>query len=154
MKPLLNISVIFLILLQAGCNFTNTDPEVTVYPVHCKDGMFIDGICYGYLLPLNKSVYKISYQNQSVIYWTPNIFEEPRRLYNCIVRNKNNWSCEYSDKSAKLIMINGKFSEEVKNNSFNNNDSYVSRLRWWYANIFDGKDLYKNKILRLLDNLF
>lgn len=97
--------------------------QVTVYPIFKTDE--------GKIVPANPSVYKVFPETQNVIYWTPGVSEAPNRLTKCSVRDRLNWRCEYSDGSAVLIMENGSFSEELRQQSHGPEFSYASRLNWW-----------------------
>lgn len=99
---------------------TSKNGEITVYPLLC-DGSIQNGKCSGKWLPLNATVYRVSEDRQSVIYWTPGILDTPMKLANCVVRNVENWQCTYQDKSATLIMTAGRFTEE-------SNDHMVSAI--------------------------
>jgi hypothetical protein len=93
---------------------TSKSGEITVHPLLC-DGSVQNGKCSGKWLSLNATVYRVSEDRQSVIYWTPAIFDTPMKLANCVVRNVKNWQCTYQDKSAILIMNAGRFTVEVNN---------------------------------------
>ena len=93
--------------------------QVTVYPV-AKDDK-------GTEFPLNKSIYKVNTDTQTVISWFPGIAEVPTKLANCSVRDRLHWQCDYSDGSGKLLMDNNRF--EI--NPIEPNVQYVGRLKWW-----------------------
>jgi len=101
--------------------------EVTVYPVATIEGRG--------LYPLNRSVYKVFPERQEVIYWMPGVNDIPSRLGNCVVRNRLNWTCEYSDGSGKLTMIDGRFREEPPIRALGSDAKYVSWWRWYLLHI-------------------
>jgi hypothetical protein len=105
--------------------------EVTTYPALCSEELK-GGKCQGSLIPLNRSIYKISVERQDVIYWTVGLKLPPSRLTDCVVRDRRNWSCKkYSDGSGELLMIDGKFATE----SSYNDTLYLGKWRWWLLNI-------------------
>jgi hypothetical protein len=140
------IILIILTCLILSCDGFSSDGEITVYPVMCR-GELKNGVCKGLLIHLGRDVYKVSSNNQTVIYWSPGVAEEPRKLANCIVRDKKNWVGEYKDGSAKLQMVKGDLSETVSADNtktikeYYEKVFYVSKWRWWYANITGCKDL-------------
>ena len=99
--------------------------EVTVYPVTKTE--------QGVLIPLNRSVYKVFAETQTVIYWMPGIQEVPDRLARCSVGDRFHWTCEYSDGSAVLTMDDGAFSSRSKSIERGPKQQmwYTSRLQWW-----------------------
>ena len=133
---LLKCSIIFSLFLFS-CSLS--DSEITEYPIRCK-GVLKNNNCSGMLYCLNRTTYKVSEKRQEIIFWWPGIMEEPSRLVNCIVRDRKNWIGEYKDGSGKISMINGKISDPPSDP----NELYVSKWRWWYANIMNGKDLPKS----------
>jgi hypothetical protein len=103
--------------------------EVTVYPV-------LEDKEFG-LIPLNRTVYKVFPESQTVIYWSPGIDEIPRELTKCVVRDRLHWQCEYSDRSAKLTMKDGDFKEIIeKKDHADSRYKYVSSWKWWMAYIW------------------
>jgi len=97
--------------------------QVTVYPVMMT--------AQGTLVPLNRSVYKVFPETQTVIHWMPGISEVPDRLAKCSVRDRLHWRCEYPDGSAVLTMDGGVFSSESAQEDRERDISYTSRLKWW-----------------------
>jgi len=97
--------------------------QVTVYPVMTTD--------QGTLVPLNRSVYKVFPDTQTVIHWMPGISEVPDRLAKCAVRDRLHWRCQYSDGSAVLTMNDGALSSESTQGNRERDISYTSRLTWW-----------------------
>jgi hypothetical protein len=99
--------------------------QVTVYPISKDDK--------GKEISLNRSIYKINTDSQTVIFWSPGIYEVPTKLANCSVRDRLHWQCNYSDGSGTLIMNNNKF-EILSNSDLPEQDiQYVSRFKWWTA---------------------
>ena len=99
--------------------------QITVYPVMRSES--------GGLVPLNRSIYKVFPETQTVIYWMPDLQEVPIRLAKCSVRDRLHWKCEHSDGSAIISMDGGSFSSESE--SIKDRDSpqtlYTGRLEWW-----------------------
>jgi hypothetical protein len=138
-KQRINLNMIFCILLALAflsCDLEQFHSEITVYPAMCK-GVLKNGHCNGLLIGLNRTTYKVSFKRQEIVYWMPGIYEQPRRLVNCVVRDRKNWVGEYQDGSGKEIMIKGKLSEEPPSKYY----FYVTKWRWWYAHFCEGKDL-------------
>lgn len=79
----------------------------------------------GNLIPLNRTIYKVNPLMQTIIYWTPGIYETPRKLVGCAVRNKKNWMGYYPDSSGSVEMRKGKIVPEDPN------DIYLGRCHWW-----------------------
>jgi hypothetical protein len=101
--------------------------QVTVYPVlKTKEGK---------LLPLNRSIYKVFPETQTVISWFPGITEVPSKLAKCSVRDRLHWRCEYSDGSGTLTMDNKRFQILSKDNLPERDIQYVSRLKWWMLHL-------------------
>jgi hypothetical protein len=128
MKLASYIPLFVFVLLSTSCSdaFKN---QVTVYPVlETKD--------LG-LLPLNRTVYKVFPESQTVIYWIPGIDEIPRKLGKCVVRDRLHWQCEYLDGSAMLMMNDSEFKvfTAKKENYYAANYEYVSCWKWWLLQI-------------------
>jgi len=107
----LNLVFVYLIisLVISGCNsFSNN--EITVYEAWFSKN--------GDLFSLHKLKYKVSFDNQTVIYWWPESDNTPIKLVNCVVRDKTNWTGEFLDGSAKLSMVNGKITMNPPNDQF------------------------------------
>jgi hypothetical protein len=112
-----------------GCNLLS-DSEITVYPVMTADGK---------LIPLNRTTFKVSIARQDVIYWRPDFELPPRRLRNCVVVDRKNWTGEYSDGSGKLSMVKGKFHVEASYPGI----FYVKGWRWWFITIKSWFGIYE-----------
>ena len=113
---------VFLVILCVGSSCGSFDGTVTVYPV----GKFSKTDTETH--PLNRTVYKVSFETQTVVYWMPGLYEVPERLVNCKVRDKYNWQGEYPDHSGEVKMVDGVIindDPDVK---------YVSSIYWHYLN--------------------
>jgi hypothetical protein len=99
--------------------------QVTVYPVSKDDK--------GKEFRLNRSIYKVNTDTQTVIFWSPGIYEVPTKLANCSVRDRLHWQCNYSDGSGTLIMNDNKFEILSKGDLPEQDIQYVSRFKWWAA---------------------
>ena len=126
------IRVTFILSLAVTIGFigcTLSDSEITVYPVMTNDGK---------LIPLNRTTFKVSIARQDVIYWEPDFKLPPRRLRNCVVVDRKNWTGEYLDGSGKLSMVDGEFyGEPSYTGTF-----YVKWWRWWFITIKSWFGLY------------
>ena len=77
------------------------------------------------LIPLNRTVYKVNPLSHTIIYWMPGIDETPRKLVNCVVRDKKNWAGHYPDGSGSVEMRKGKIVTEGPN------EVYIGKYHWW-----------------------
>ncbi len=128
MRSAILIFIIIASLLSTPYIFDLLKNEVTVYSLleHEKLG----------LLPLNRAVYKVFPNSHNVIYWLPGVDEAPQNLGKCIVRDRLNWQCQYSDGSATLIMNDGEFIQiPVHKSSADSRYRCVSCWTWWMAHI-------------------
>jgi len=76
-------------------------------------------------IPLNRTVYKVNPLLHTIIYWMPGVDETPRKLANCVVRNKKNWIGYYADGSGSVEMRKGKIVSEDPN------EVYIGKYHWW-----------------------
>lgn len=123
MRILRFLSLLSIFLLSTSCLFESFKNEITVYPI-------LETKEYG-SIPLNRTVYKVFPETQIVIYWSPGVEEAPQRLKKCVVRNRQNWQCEYPDGSGMLTMSDGNFKESA----FVGNAKYVSWWKWYMIQI-------------------
>ena len=79
----------------------------------------------GTLIPLKRTIYKVHPFMQTIIYWMPGIDETPKKLVNCVIRDKKNWVGWYPDGSGIVEMKKGKIV------TGDPNEAYVGRWRWW-----------------------
>lgn len=130
-----HVGCVLAAVMIIGCASKNG--EVTVYELLCNESIQGES-CSGKWLPLNTTVYRISEERQTVIYWTPRISDTPRKLTKCVVRDVGNWNCSYPDESADLQMEAGRFSVRV--NDYTGSEvtkeheirkRYVSWFRYW-----------------------
>lgn len=131
MNRLLFVLVLFVIAATtSGCGAGGG--ETTVYPVGCSE-QIKNTKCSGSWVALNQTTYKVLVEQQQVISWMPGFDLPPDSLHNCVVRDRENWKCEYRDGSAKLYMVDGSFREESqqKNITQVTEIRYVSSWRWW-----------------------
>ncbi|MFC1764084.1 hypothetical protein ACFL6U_18670 [Planctomycetota bacterium] len=82
----------------------------------------------GDLRPLNRTIYKVNPFTQTVIYWKPGVNETPKRLVDCVVRNKKNWIGYFPGGSGPVQMLKG---TRVRYTNDPDNIVYVDDLRWW-----------------------
>ncbi len=81
------------------------------------------------LMPLNRTVYKVNPLLHTIIYWMPGIVETPRKLVDCVVRNKKNWIGRYPDGSGFVEMRKGKIITEDPN------EVYIGKYHWWLRHL-------------------
>lgn len=114
--------ITFLATVESGCD---RGEEVVVYPVLCMESIR-NGQCESGWIFLNPTTYRVSVNQQRVIYWST---LAPKTLANCAVRNAWNWACEYPDKSERLWMVDGAFGE-TSNSSTNVSAEIELRTRY------------------------
>jgi hypothetical protein len=95
------IGLVLIAIVLTGC--TKHSGEITVYPIFYSETTQNKGEW----ITLNTTVYRVSEERQSVIYWTPGIEDTPSKLTQCIVRDVKNWKGSYTDGSADLQMAEG-----------------------------------------------
>ena len=128
MTFLLTILLVFI----SACE--HIDSKITSYPALCK-GKVNNGVCSGKILRLNRSIYKVSVKRQEVIHWMPNVFEEPQKITDCIIRDRNNWVCKYSDGSGGIKVIRGKFEDSKQGKTSGGIFFYLPWWHWWFINL-------------------
>jgi hypothetical protein len=79
----------------------------------------------GTLLPMNRTTYKVNPLMQTIVYWMPGIDETPRKLVDCVVRDKKNWIGYFPDRSGTVEMRKGRIVTDYPNYI------YVGRCHWW-----------------------
>jgi hypothetical protein len=77
------------------------------------------------LIPLNRTIYKVNPLLHTIIYWMPGIDETPRKLVDCVVRDRKNWIGYYSDYSGFVEMRKGKIVTDDPN------EVYIGKYHWW-----------------------
>lgn len=80
--------------------------EITVYKLEC-DKPLESGRCYGSAHAYAPNHYKVFPEQQRVVTWIEGGFA-PTALDKCVVRDKKNWSCSFSDDSARFDMADGR----------------------------------------------
>jgi hypothetical protein len=134
MHRLLLILIFFVIAANVSSCGTG-DGEISSYPLRCSDGQITNTKCSGSWLALNQTTYKVFVEQQQVIYWMPGFDSQLGRLSNCVVRDRENWKCKYSDGSAELIMVDGTFRETFQQKNIYSEILYVSWWHWWRVTI-------------------
>ena len=90
----------------------------------------------GSLVPLNRTVYKVDPRSDTIIYWMPGIYETPRKIVNCVIRDDKNWIGYYPDGSGPVEMQKGKI---VNLHPINLPDGseivYVGKYHWWMLHL-------------------
>lgn len=104
-----------------GCNLLS-DSGITIYRARVHNGKLIIG---------NRTTFRVSVDRQEIIYWSPDVKHPPRRLKDCVVLTRNNWSGKYIDGSGSVFMGGERFYEYPSNPDI----IYVSRWRWWFIKI-------------------
>jgi hypothetical protein len=87
----------------------------------------------GTLTPLNRTVTRVNPSRQTIIYWRPGEFEVPKKLVDCVVRNRNNWVGYHHETYEKVEMSKGVIIEE----NIDSGVRQVNGFRWWILKIFD-----------------
>ncbi|MCX5637391.1 MAG: hypothetical protein NTX52_06830 [Planctomycetota bacterium] len=115
-----NVGAIFLGLIFFFFIFIWTDilpSQIGSYPVRKQPDQS--------LIPLNRTVYKVNPMLHTIIYWMPGIDETPRKLVDCVVRDKKNWIGYYPDGSGSVEMRKGKIVTGGPN------EVYIGKYHWW-----------------------
>jgi len=119
-KAVENIGAIFLGLILFFFFFIRPDTlpsQIGSYPAQKQPDQS--------LMPLNRTVYKVNPLLHTIIYWMPSINETPRKLVDCVVRDKKNWVGHYPDGSGSVEMRKGKIVSEDPN------EVYIGKYHWW-----------------------
>ncbi len=104
----------------------SSSQEVFVYPVICE-GKGNSWQCSKSIHSLGRTGYKVYPDQQRVVYWNEEDNDGPLPLSDCVVRNKENWSCKYADGSGTVKMIDGDFETSPPES----NITYIGRCRYW-----------------------
>ena len=122
---------LIIIAICATCCLTGCsrgEGEVTVYQVRCDDSVPKKDCWSSPTKPftLNPTVYRVSEPRQSVIYWSLGPSHTPHALSNCVVRDMDDWICDYDDLSGKVEMQSGELTIRwVGEYSYLNEDSWA-----------------------------
>lgn len=108
------IGCVLMVAALIAC--TSKSGEITVYAFLCTESIQNEK-CSGKWLPLNATVYRVSEDHQTVIYWTPGIVDSPRELTKCIVQDVKNWQCTFPDSSANVYMDAGHLTAHVNDDT-------------------------------------
>jgi len=123
---------VILSLVSVSCSNLFNPNEITIYCLICvKDPIYIMEGCDGRWATGNRTVYKIFPENQEVVHYHPGISSEPLKEKDCVIADKNNWKCTYSDKSGIFGCRGGKFYTDPPYPDI----VYVSKWRWWHLRI-------------------
>ena len=102
--------------------------EVTLYRAHCDQPLQF-GKCTGKVVSLDRMSFKVFADSQTVLYWYPDGADrdrEPRKMADCVVRNKTNWSCQSPvDPDASYVMIDGRPAGGAQD------VMYLPKWLWW-----------------------
>lgn len=112
--------VLLLVILGAvwAVGWEPWSSEVTLYRAHCDQAIKFDK-CTGKVVSLDRMSFKVFPDTQTVLYWYPDGVardREPRKMTDCVVRNKTNWSCQSPiDPDSRYVMIDGKHANGAQN---------------------------------------
>lgn len=121
-KLIVGVAIVVLLLLFRPIRDSVREYSVvTIYPI----GKMNDG---SWTLPLNRSRYRIYEDKNEVMYWLPGVIDAPRRLDNCVIRDRCNWSCPYSDGLGDMS-IEG--CRGINNELGTLPVRYTSGMHWW-----------------------
>ena len=124
--------LVVLSIIFTSCSDIFSPNEITIYPLLCvEDRLHITEGCNGKWVNGNRVVYKIFPENQEVVYYYPGISPEPLKVKNCVIADKNNWRCTYSDKYGSFGCRDGKYYTDPPDPKF----VYISKWRWWYLRL-------------------
>ncbi len=117
--------------LVVGFWFDSFSPnqEVFVYPVVCE-GQESIWQCHKSIHTLGRTGYKVYPEQQRVVYWDEEKNDGPLPLVACVVRDKDNWTCQYPDGSGTLKMIDGDFAISAESQI-----TYIDSWRYWFIRL-------------------
>ncbi len=105
--------------------------EITSYPAACADGTSLEN-CHIYTR--NRTTYRINETRGEVVYRViHSIIIKPRKLVDCAIMSRTDWSCSYPDGSGQVGFFDGRKTRNaycVSTNCF-----YVRKWQWWYVRI-------------------
>ena len=122
--------LIFLaLLLGAGFLFFDwgfLHGEVTTYPTMCLEETRKPPDCA--LMQLNRTTYRIDRQHKEVVYWLEHsvLRDELRKLDNCVIKDRTNWTCSFPDRSGKVHVRDG------LETPYSERDAYVRKWQWYW----------------------
>lgn len=120
------------VVLVTGCG--RLTGETTIYEVACPHPVSSEQkfYCASRWFPVNPVTYKAIVDQQTVIHWVDPF--PPSRLSNCVVRDYENWRCEYPDESRRLEMRSGVLSFDPPRKFSGSVISEVAQVpewQWW-----------------------
>lgn len=118
-------------------DFSFIKGEIIAYGMQC-DVKVQNGLCPGKTsYALRATHFKPDYGRQEVLYWTDGF--PPNLLTNCAVVDRENWKCEYDDKSDTFGFQNGVYFDYPTANTPDDllHNYYVSRQVWLQQNCND-----------------
>ena len=152
---MLRILVGLILVISIGWWATGSpSDETTVYRASCTNGIKVKPYGYGQkfgfpsdadfkkiwdakkecrVLAYSSTTYKLNKVKGEVYYLS---LDTPMRIENCAIIDNENWSCEYSDGSRRVIMdgLVG-WNSDVSSNSWTNTFS-LHRWQWWYVTLY------------------
>ncbi|SAK67870.1 hypothetical protein AWB80_03361 [Caballeronia pedi] len=97
----------------ASTSLTRFENETTVYMLSC-DGERINDVCSGNERTGVPFTYKVSVDQNSVLYWTMNDPNLARRLPFCAIQNSRSWLCQWTNDDipkTRFGMVGGRYVE-------------------------------------------
>lgn len=118
------------VLIWAGDRIT-LEGEHTVHTVQCLDGKWEERRCTGVLVAGDRYRFRASRSRQEVLYWTAGSREPSGKYTECIVRDRDNWSCKAVPGQPTTIaraLVDGKPNDgEMSARSIH----IVRKWKWW-----------------------
>jgi hypothetical protein len=111
-------------------DFSFLKGEIIAYPMQC-DVKTQYGLCPGKTsYAMRATHFKPDYNRQEVAYWVGGL--PPDSLKNCTVVDRENWKCEYDDKSDTFGFQNGVYFDDPPASTPDDpfHEYYVSRQVW------------------------
>ncbi len=126
------LGLVLLVFLFKVFDWGFLSSRITEYPAYCKVKV-VYNTCSSPAYELNKTVYEVIPARQEVIYTSEG--SPPNKLTNCAISDRSNWSCKYSDNSAELGFVNGRYYEVPLTDSSVTQDIkdhgyYLSKWSW------------------------
>jgi hypothetical protein len=110
--------------------------ERTIYTTDCEQGVWQGTRCTGKLVAGARYRYRSLRTRREVVFWIAKSPEPSGKYTNCIVQDRDNWSCKASlDLGASITheMVNGR---AVRDASANTRPFHpIEKWKWWLMRV-------------------
>jgi hypothetical protein len=106
--------------------------RIKAYPVRCDKWSYGAATCEGGVEHAESQTTYIVHVEQQLVVSLSEDATEPKRLFNCVVADRQNWTCTVDPEKNSLhaIMYGGNFYFDPPN-PYLAGLRYTSRLKWW-----------------------